>query len=131
MQDTKFTADAVRIEIMDNWHRNWPAALSWIEQQGDRPSLMLDEDGWLSARQVLLVAYVQEAVKGYICFRVQPLQTAHGVARGEDGRVRMEAVIDAMKVDAPAVQPPLLDAATRRAAALNCAAFRNRDSSPD
>ncbi len=42
-------APGIRLEVVDNTHDNWPEVADWIQRSGDA-SLVLDHDGWLSAR---------------------------------------------------------------------------------
>src|SRR5438105_6130548 len=83
----------IRLELVDNWHDRWAIALALVEQLGQRKCLHIDEDGWLSARQNLLVAFVRAKIAGFICFRVQPI-LRDGAVVMEDGRPAMEGVVD-------------------------------------
>ena len=112
---------ALRIEPVDNWHAQWPSVLSSIEQAGQRKALLVDMDGWLSARQVLLVAFSQaqnvQQVAGHICFRIMPITDAAG-------QVVVQAHLDAFGVK-PGFEKLEIDsalklAAQQRAADLKC-----------
>jgi len=81
-----------RVELIDNRHEQWPEALSLVDSLGQRDSLMLSDDEWLSARQNLLVAFVDDEPAGFLCFHVEPVGGAHG----RDTRV--EARLDAKGV---------------------------------
>src|SRR5215510_7379453 len=81
----------LRIEPVDNWHAQWGNVLAAIELAGQRDALMVDFDGWLSARQVLLVAFNERDVAGHICFRVMPISD-------EGGQVIVQACLDAFGV---------------------------------
>src|SRR5205085_2158556 len=70
----------LRVELVDNWHAQWPAVLGAIDAMGQRDALCVDVDGWLSARQVLLVAFSDKNVAGHVCFSVSPIA-------GESGEV--------------------------------------------
>ena len=105
----------LRVEIVDNWHRNWPSVLSSLEEQGQRDALAVDDDGWLSARQVLLVAFdEQENVAGHVCFHVNPTPA--------QGKLEIEARVDAFgaRDEDNQVQRTLWNAARQRANALRC-----------
>ena len=106
------SAPRVRIESIDNWHSAWPRVLSFVEQHGERGKLQIDGDGWLSARQVLLVARVGDQIAGYVCFSVAP------------GKTCIEAKHDhyaiAPKFAARSIESRLHRAAVARAASLGC-----------
>ena len=111
----------VRVEPVDNWHKDWPQVLSAIERTGQRDALHVDPQGWLSARQVLMVAFAPgtNRVAGHLCFRITP-------AAGADGDVFVEARLDAMGVQ-PGFESVQLNvaatlrrAAEQRAKALKC-----------
>ena len=106
------SAPRVRIESIDNWHSAWPRVLSFVEQHGERENLQIDGDGWLSARQVLLVARVGEQIAGYVCFSVVP------------GKTCIEAKHDhyaiAPKFAGRGIESKLHRASVARAASLGC-----------
>src|SRR5262245_55773089 len=81
----------LRIEPVDNWHNQWGTVLAAIESAGQREALLVDLDGWLSARQVLLVAFNQQEVAGHICFRISPIAD-------DGGHVIVQAHLDAFGV---------------------------------
>jgi ribosomal protein S18 acetylase RimI-like enzyme len=107
------------VELVDNWHDAWPRVLAAIDRFGDRKSIMVDADGWLSARQNLLVAFENRRVAGYIVFRVQP-----AVGKRRDGGACVEARLDSAAVDVPyrnrGIEKLLCDAALARAKELKC-----------
>src|SRR2546421_11681210 len=84
----KKNAAAFRVELVDNWHAQWPAVLSWVASTGQLGALMIGAEGWLSARQVLLAAFADTRVAGHLCFRLVP-------TAGASGKVLMEAHLDA------------------------------------
>ena len=47
------SAGFARVDLVDNWHKDWPAVLHFVDERGNRSSLQVDQDGWLSARQIL------------------------------------------------------------------------------
>ena len=110
----------MRIEPVDNWHARWPTVLAAIEAAGQRRALSVDQDGWLSARQVLLVAFNEAEVAGHICFLVMPV--SDGV-----GNVAMQARLDAFSVkpgfETFQVDIALRTAAQQRAENLKCTKF--------
>ena len=114
-------SDHVRIEPVDNWHKDWPQVLRAIDAAGHRSALHVDENGWLSARQVLLVAFASASRKiaGHLCFRLAPVADTHG-------EVMVEAHLDALGVHpgfekvSLCIESTLRDAAKRRARALKC-----------
>ena len=106
-------AGALRIELVDNWHAGWKHVLRAVEAQGSAKKLQIDGDGWLSARQVLLVALVGESVAAHVCFSVSPMKNGC-----------VEARLDCHGID-PAfcgrgIESQLHRAAVDRAAALGC-----------
>lgn len=102
----------LRIEPIDNWHSAWPLVLRFVEQHGDARALHIDGDGWLSARQVLLVAFVGDQVAAYVCFSVAP------------GKTCIEATLDdyalAPKFAGRRIESALNHAAMARAESLGC-----------
>jgi hypothetical protein len=107
----------LRIELVDNWHAQWPAVLSAIELAGQREKLSVDMDGWLSARQVLLVAFNEQEVSGHLCFRIVPVADAAG-------QVTVQARLDAFGMkpgfEKLEIDVALKTAAQQRATALKC-----------
>lgn len=109
----------IGIELIDNWHPRWSEVLVAIEQLGQRDHLKIDAEGWLSARQNLMVAFVDGAVAGHLSFRVQ-------ITRGDDERDRpvIEAVLESLGVQPEfcreEIESLLIAAAERRARALRC-----------
>lgn len=110
----------VRIEPVDNWHAQWGDVLSSIDSTGNLEALHVDHDGWLSARQVLLVAFNEAQVAGHICFRIMPIAD-------DAGNVLVQAQLDSMGVkpgfESLEIGPALRQAAQLRAAALKCTRF--------
>jgi hypothetical protein len=106
-----------RIETVDHSHARWPAVLKLVSRQGDRDALLLDEDGWLSARQIVLAAFTGDKPTAYLIFRVHPVG---------DGRV--EARLDATGIvsaeTADLMQSALSDAALRHCRRLRCVRFK-------
>src|SRR5207253_2636165 len=60
------------VQSVDNWHRAWDQVLAHIQRFGKADKLSIDLDGWLSAREVVLVAFVGGQVAGHISFGVTP-----------------------------------------------------------
>ena len=102
----------VRIEPIDNWHSAWPRVLRFVEKHGDATQLQVDADGWLSARQVLIVAFVGDQIAAHVCFSVAP------------GKTCIEAKLDnyaiAPKFAGRGIEPQLHRAAVERAESLGC-----------
>jgi hypothetical protein len=118
-----------RVELVDNWHVHWNSVLDLVDRVGDRASLNIDHDGWLSARQNLLVAFIGAEAVGYICFRVQPtVDAAHHVVFTTDGKATLEAFAECFGVSemhaGQGLDQLLIDRAKARAAELHCEAFR-------
>lgn len=107
----------VRIEAVNVWHPRWSDVLESIDNLGQREDLHLEPDGWLSARRVLLVAFVEGAFAGHVSFCVHP------VAR-DCGRPGVGAVLESAGVawgfDEEEVGRELRAAARRRARSLGC-----------
>ena len=109
-------ARGLRIEPVDNWHPAWRKVLANVERHGRADRLQVDGDGWLSARQVLLVAFIGQHVAAHLCFSVSPAKTcieakleSHGIAPGFCGR---------------GVESQLHRAAVERAESLRCEKLR-------
>ena len=78
---------SIRVELVDNWHAYWPAVLEAIASCGQLEALSIDADGWLSARQVLLVAFARDkSVAGHLCFQLV-------LAADLQGNVEMEGIL--------------------------------------
>ena len=109
-------AAAIRIEPVDNWHSAWARVLSFVAKHGDAGKLQVDADGWLSARQVLIVAFVGEQVAAHVCFSVAP------------GKTCIEAKLDdhavAAKFRGRGIEQRLHRAAAKRADSLGCEKLR-------
>jgi len=108
----------VCVELVDNWHACWPDVLAAIAEQGDLEALNIDADGWLSARQVLLVAFDRDGeVAGHMCFRLTPDADSRG-------NVGIDAHVEAFGVQpgsqAEKIASALKAAALARAKALRC-----------
>ena len=110
----------LRIEPVDNWHVQWGNVLKAIESTGHVEALRVDRDGWLSARQVLLVAFNENEVAGHLCFRIVPIAD-------DSGQVVVQAHLDAFGVkpgfESLEIGPALKLAAQERAVALKCSGF--------
>ncbi|HEV7301039.1 MAG TPA: GNAT family N-acetyltransferase [Tepidisphaeraceae bacterium] len=118
-----------RIELVDNWHAHWPQVLELVDRGGYRQTLHIDADGWLSARQNLLVAFIGADPVGQLCFRVQPVEDAgHHVVFDGDGKAAVEAYVECFSVDevhaSQGVGHLLIDRARARAVELRCQNFR-------
>jgi GNAT superfamily N-acetyltransferase len=72
---------ALRIEPVDHWHEAWDGVLEAVRSQGSIRRLRIDADGWLSARQVLMVAFVGDEPAAHLCFSVNPSRSGRIEAR--------------------------------------------------
>lgn len=112
--------DVTRVDVVDNRHRQWPSVLRALERSGGRAALKVDENGWLSARQNLLVAFVDDEPAAHMSFHVEPGRRA---SRSE--RACVEAKLDSYGIIDPrfcghGVERALRDAARKHASALHC-----------
>ena len=121
------TTGFARIELVDNWHKDWEKAMRAVEEHGDRSTLHVDSDGWLSARQNLLVAFVGEDPAAHVCFHVEPAPVApvaHAAPQGKATRGCVEAVLDSYGIDprycGQGIEHHLRKAALDRAHTLKC-----------
>ena len=116
LKETKRKNGKLKLTAVDNWHKKWDAVLVHVRQRGNETKLAIDLDGWLSARQVMLVAFVGDEVAAHICFGVTPAKQcvlANVVSYGIEPKFRGKGI-----------EPLLRDAAVRRAKELNCARTR-------
>lgn len=109
-----------RIDLVDNWHKDWPKVLSALKSHGACAALHVDADGWLSARQNLLVAFVGDEPAAHVCFHVEP---AHRQGPPSN-RGCVEAKLDSYGIDpkfcGQGIEPHLRSAALARASTLKC-----------
>jgi hypothetical protein len=70
------TGGEARIELVDEWHREWPRVLDFIERTGQRQGLQVSPAGWVSARQAVLAAFIGDQVVGHLAFHIEPLLDA-------------------------------------------------------
>ena len=108
----------VLVDLVDNWHPRWREVLDAIEYVGQRNALSIDRDGWLSARQSLLVAFVDDAIAGHLCFGVQP-------DRASNVRARLESMEVQPGFDRDEIQCSLLVAAQKRSKVISCVEWTN------
>jgi|SwirhisoilCB2_FD_contig_41_1962141_length_592_multi_3_in_0_out_0_1 hypothetical protein len=106
-----------RIELVDNWHARWSSVVQSLAQDGQQKALKVDDDGWLSARQVLLVAFTDDEVTGHLSFAIAPTSRLKG-------HVEIKAEVDSFGVKPGfgqcEVEHLLREAAQTRAQELNC-----------
>jgi len=111
--------ESMRVDIVDNRHKQWPTVLRALERSGDRASLNVDANGWLSARQSLLVAFVDDQPAAHVGFHVQPAPRAR-----RTDRACVEAQLDFFGIDprfcGHGIERTLRNAALQRASALRC-----------
>lgn len=107
----------MHIEAVNVWHERWDEVLAAIDAVGRREDLHLEADGWLSARRVLLVAFIDDVVAGHVSFCVHPVAT-------DGGRPGVAAVLESAGVawgfDERDVGRELRAAARRQARMLGC-----------
>ena len=107
----------LEIEAVGSWHSRWQEIVRTVERQGSIRKLRIDADGWLSARQVLLAAFVGEAVAAHVCFSVTLDKTgcieARLVSNGIDPRFSGRGI-----------ESQLHQAAVDRARSLRCVKLR-------
>ena len=110
-----------RVDLVDNWHKDWPTVLQAVGRYSNRASLHIDSDGWLPARQNLLVAFVDNEPAGHVCFHVEP---GHADAKSKSKRACIEAQLDSYGINPKfcghGIEPKLRKAALERANTLNC-----------
>ena len=107
----------LQIEAVGSWHSRWEDILRGVERQGAIKRLKVDADGWLSARQVLLVAFVGDVVAAHVCFSVtldnsgcvEARLASHGIDSRFTGR---------------GIESQLHQAAVDRARSLRCAKLK-------
>ena len=115
-----------KVQLVDNWSDQWSEAVAMLDELAQRDVLRLDDEGWLPARQNLLVAFNGARAVGYLCFRVQPVIEDGAVRPDPAGRPLMEAVVDGegtLHNDRAAARQ-LRESAMHRALELRCARFR-------
>ena len=104
----------LRVEVVDESHRDWPAVRRQIERSGGAAHLR-EVGGRLSARQAVVAAFLQGRAVAHTAFHVAPLPR-HGVV----------AQLDSHAVDAPfagtAVEQVLDAMARSRARTMGCLA---------
>ena len=114
------SVNSPRVEVVDSWHKCWPTVLSEIERQGGRDNLCVDADGWLSARQSLLVAFKDNAIAGHLVFSIRPMAST----TSDVVRVPIEAYQDDLIVrpgfSNDEVRKLLVESATQHAKSLRC-----------
>ena len=110
-------AGALRIEPVDNWHNSWNQVRKLVDLHGDAGQLRVDRDGWLSARQVLMVGFVGKTPAAYLSFIVSP---------AKDGCVEARHVSHAIEDNfcGRGIESQLYNAAVERAKALGCQSLR-------
>jgi len=107
----------IRVEPIDNHHPCWADVLSAIFRTGHQHTLLLGEDGWLSARQTVLAAFDGPQVIGHLSFRVEPVRSSLGATV-------VRSKVDSFEVDPgyseQDVEEMLLQSAASRARLMQC-----------
>lgn len=111
------SSGSTRVEIVSSDDARWPTVLELIDRLGQRSALDLDEDGWLPARQSVLVAFVDDQPAAHLCFHLHPID-----------HHRVEARLDAIGFE-PATSSQQLSKklraeALRHARMMNCTSFK-------
>jgi hypothetical protein len=97
---TTAAATFPQLDIVDPFHREWDGVLALISRLGQRNALMLDADGWLSARQSVAAAFLDGCAISFLIFHVEP-------ARSQDGQLAMTARLDAVGADVSSTTRPV------------------------
>ena len=122
--DENKALQSIDVELVDSWHARWPDVLAVIDHLGARQRLEVENDGWLSARHNLLVAFADESIAGHLSFRVQPVRAKSGHPLTHLGRPMVEAQLESLGVQPgfskDDVERMLRAAAERRARTLRC-----------
>ena len=122
--DEKKALQSIDVELVDSWHARWPDVLAVIDHAGARQRLEVENDGWLSARHNLLVAFADDSIAGHLSFRVQPVRAKSGQPLTHLGRPMVEAQLESIGVppgfSKDDVERMLRAAAERRARTLRC-----------
>lgn len=115
------------LEQVDHWHESWPDVLGLIDRLGQAGCILVDADGWLSARQCVMVAFDPAGrVVGQTCFRVEPI-SVDGKFVVEAGKVVMRAKVDCQGVEPGLDQNEVLsilrEVSEQQARSLGCREF--------
>ncbi len=113
------SARPARVDLVDNWHELWPKVLRALDAYGDRAALQVDEDGWLSARRNLLVAFVGDQPAAHVCFHVEPT-ARHGKSKRACGEAKLDSFGIDPKFCGHGIEHTLRKAALDRASSLKC-----------
>jgi hypothetical protein len=107
------TGKGFAIEAVEPAHSAWRSVLALVERTGDRRKLLLDRDGWLSARQIVLTGLLNRKPVAYLAFHIEP-----------SGKACLEAVLDAYGIDKShagrRIERELWNAAVNQAKELRC-----------
>ena len=116
-ETSRGAGSALRIESVDNWHKAWDQVRELIDSLGGSRKLLVDKDGWLSARQVLMVAFVGKSPAAYLSFIVSP---------DKSGCVEARHVSHGCGVDFArrGIESQLYQATLERVNALGCRTLR-------
>jgi len=113
MEKTEVQAIPARIDVVDHADRAWNGVLTLVMRTGDWRKLQMDHDGWLSARQIVLAAFVDGKPVAHLSFHIEP-----------GGRSSVDARLDTYGIDAEfadrGIEHRLWVAAVARARDLRC-----------
>jgi hypothetical protein len=108
-----------KIDLVDSRDIRWPSVVKNIQQHGRLKSLMLEPDGWLSARQNVLVAFDEHnGVVGHAAFHVE-MSFDHSHPHSVEARLDDVDVQPGLEGDVE-LREMLLEEARRLAEMLNC-----------
>ena len=115
------------LEMVDHWHEAWPDVLDLIDRLGQTDCILVDDEGWLSARQCVTAAFDPAGrVVAQYCFRIEPVER-DGKILTDAGKVVVRAKVSCAGEDAgadgPVVLQVLRENAEQHAASLGCREF--------
>lgn len=106
------------VQVIDPWHAQWGDVIELVDKIGHRAEIGLDDEGWLTARKSMLVAFVEGDPAGYATVTVQP-RFDKGRPAFNQGRPAVEAALSGWGVaegfDQDAIRIKLGTAARRLA----------------
>lgn len=106
------------VQVIDPWHAQWGDVVEFVDKIGHRAEIGLDDEGWLTARKSVLVAFVKGDPAGYATVTVQP-RLDQGRLAFNHGRPAVEAALSGWGVadgfDREAIRSELGNAARRLA----------------
>jgi hypothetical protein len=107
--------ESVRVEVVDTFHPLWANVLRAIVRTGGAETLLICDDGRLSARQTVLAAVAGDEVAGHLVFSVEP-------AAGRSVRARVDSFAVEPGQTGDRAEQLLTRTSERQAAVRQCAA---------